>query len=308
MPKERQFIGLDAYQKAIDCGVDLVLLCTPPGFRPCISRRRSRPASTSSWKSRWPSMRPASAASWPPTRRPSRRGWPWPWAITCGTKRSTCEVVKRIHDGAIGDVMFLRVYFNCQRHLDPPAQAGPDRNAVPGAQLVLLHLAQRRPHRRAARPRHRRRQLDQQAHPVEAKGMGGRQVRVRPGHRRDLRPPRRRVRVRRRLEDVQLLPPDPRLLGHLLAARPRHQGPCRASRGTAQRAVVDGQKPLQAGNARPTATRSRWTTSSPPCRPASPTTRPIRAAESTMTAILGRMATYSGQMVEWDEALQSNWI
>jgi len=25
-------------------------------------------------------------------------------------------------------------------------------------------------------------------------------------------------------------------------------------------------------------------------------------AESTMTAILGRMATYSGQVVEWDKA------
>jgi predicted dehydrogenase len=29
------------------------------------------------------------------------------------------------------------------------------------------------------------------------------------------------------------------------------------------------------------------------------------AAESTMTAILGRMATYSGKIVKWDEAIQS---
>jgi hypothetical protein len=29
-------------------------------------------------------------------------------------------------------------------------------------------------------------------------------------------------------------------------------------------------------------------------------------AESTMTAILGRMATYSGQVVKWDEGLQSD--
>jgi predicted dehydrogenase len=29
-------------------------------------------------------------------------------------------------------------------------------------------------------------------------------------------------------------------------------------------------------------------------------------AESTMTAILGRMATYSGAIIKWDEALQSN--
>ena len=29
-------------------------------------------------------------------------------------------------------------------------------------------------------------------------------------------------------------------------------------------------------------------------------------AMSTMTAIMGRMATYSGQMISWDEAIESN--
>ncbi len=32
--KDRQYIGLDAYQKVINSGVDVVLLATPPGFRP----------------------------------------------------------------------------------------------------------------------------------------------------------------------------------------------------------------------------------------------------------------------------------
>lgn len=31
---ERRFVGLDAYRKVIDSGVDVVLLTTPPGFRP----------------------------------------------------------------------------------------------------------------------------------------------------------------------------------------------------------------------------------------------------------------------------------
>jgi len=31
---ENRFVGLDAYQKVIDSGVDVVLLTTPPGFRP----------------------------------------------------------------------------------------------------------------------------------------------------------------------------------------------------------------------------------------------------------------------------------
>src|SRR5215212_936304 len=31
---ERRFTGFDAYQKVIDSGVDVVILATPPGFRP----------------------------------------------------------------------------------------------------------------------------------------------------------------------------------------------------------------------------------------------------------------------------------
>jgi predicted dehydrogenase len=32
--KDKQFLGLDAYQKVVNSGVDVVLLATPPGFRP----------------------------------------------------------------------------------------------------------------------------------------------------------------------------------------------------------------------------------------------------------------------------------
>ena len=34
IPDEKCFLGFDAYQKVIDSGVDVVLLCTPPVFRP----------------------------------------------------------------------------------------------------------------------------------------------------------------------------------------------------------------------------------------------------------------------------------
>jgi myo-inositol 2-dehydrogenase / D-chiro-inositol 1-dehydrogenase len=34
IPDEKCFIGFDSYQKVIDSGVDIVLLCTPPHFRP----------------------------------------------------------------------------------------------------------------------------------------------------------------------------------------------------------------------------------------------------------------------------------
>src|SRR5262245_39775386 len=32
--RARQFVGFNAYQQVIDSGVDVVLLCSPPGFRP----------------------------------------------------------------------------------------------------------------------------------------------------------------------------------------------------------------------------------------------------------------------------------
>jgi myo-inositol 2-dehydrogenase/D-chiro-inositol 1-dehydrogenase len=31
---ERRFVGFDAYKKVLESGIDLVLLCTPPAFRP----------------------------------------------------------------------------------------------------------------------------------------------------------------------------------------------------------------------------------------------------------------------------------
>ena len=34
VPTERQFVGFDAYKQVIDSGVDVVLLCSPPHFRP----------------------------------------------------------------------------------------------------------------------------------------------------------------------------------------------------------------------------------------------------------------------------------
>ncbi len=34
IPESRQFLGFDSYRKVIDSGVDVVLLCSPPNFRP----------------------------------------------------------------------------------------------------------------------------------------------------------------------------------------------------------------------------------------------------------------------------------
>ena len=53
--RESTFVGFDAYQKALDSDVDVVILATPPGFRPWHFEYAINPASTSSWRSPSPS-------------------------------------------------------------------------------------------------------------------------------------------------------------------------------------------------------------------------------------------------------------
>jgi predicted dehydrogenase len=60
--RAQQFLGLDAYKKVIDSGVDVVLLATPPGFRPthlaaCVEANKhvfcEKPVSTDAAGIRW---------------------------------------------------------------------------------------------------------------------------------------------------------------------------------------------------------------------------------------------------------------
>ena len=65
---DHAFAGFDAYKKVIDSGVDVVLLCDPPHFRPGTCGPPSKPASTCSARSPWPLIPRACAASWKPPK------------------------------------------------------------------------------------------------------------------------------------------------------------------------------------------------------------------------------------------------
>ncbi len=73
VPEERKFTGLDGYLHAIDAGVDMVLLCGPPGFRPMQFEAAVKAGKHVFMENRWPPMPPVSAASWPPTPKPSAK-------------------------------------------------------------------------------------------------------------------------------------------------------------------------------------------------------------------------------------------
>ena len=119
---EKCFVGLDAYQKVIDSGVDVVLLATPPGFRPVHLRAAveagkhvfcEKPMATDA-----PGVR--SVLESVKLAREKRlslvAGFCWRYE---GARR---EFYQRIHDGAIGDLRAIyATYYAGQVKPMPPA-------------------------------------------------------------------------------------------------------------------------------------------------------------------------------------------
>lgn len=108
VPAERQFVGLDAYQKVIET-CDVVLLTTPPGFRPqhlkaAIEAGKhvfaEKPVATDA-----PGVRSVleSAALAKKKNLAIVSGFDWRYNY------SRREFVKRLHEGAIGDIRSMYV-------------------------------------------------------------------------------------------------------------------------------------------------------------------------------------------------------
>jgi predicted dehydrogenase len=108
---DRKFVGFDAYQKVLEC-CDLVLLATPPGFRP-----QHIEAAVKAGKHVF-CEKPVGVdgtgirkvlAAYEEAKKKNL-------AVVAGTQRRHqdpyIESMKLIHDGAIGDVQFARVFWN----------------------------------------------------------------------------------------------------------------------------------------------------------------------------------------------------
>ena len=172
---DRCFVGLDAYQKVIDC-CDLVMLATPPGFRPqhieaTIKAGKhlfaEKPVAVDGT-----GIRKVLAAH----DEAIRKGL----SVITGTQRrhqaGYIESLKRIHDGAIGDITGGQVYWNQGPIWANKRQPGWSdteyqiRNWYHFLWLCGDHIVEQHVHN-----------LDVAcwaigAHPVRAVGMGGRQV------------------------------------------------------------------------------------------------------------------------------------
>lgn len=104
LPKERQFVGLDAYEKVLASGVDTVILTTPPGFRPLHFKAAvdagkhiflEKPMATDA-----PGLRSVMES----VKKAKEKGLCVQPGFTWRYSHARREFYKRIHAGSIGDI------------------------------------------------------------------------------------------------------------------------------------------------------------------------------------------------------------
>ncbi|MEO6788379.1 MAG: Gfo/Idh/MocA family oxidoreductase [Chthoniobacteraceae bacterium] len=107
VPDERKFDGLDAYQKVIDSGVDVVLLTTSPGFRPQHIKAAVE-AGKHVFCEKPMATDPTGLRSVIESAKKAKEknlalvdGFVWRWT------KANQEAYKRIHAGDIGDILAI---------------------------------------------------------------------------------------------------------------------------------------------------------------------------------------------------------
>ncbi len=307
VPNDRVFVGLDAYTQVIQ-NSDLVLLATPPGFRPIhiravVAARKhlftEKPVAVDG-----PGIRAVLAAFEEANRHNL--------TVVAGTQRryqtGYLEAMQRIHDGAIGPVTSGRCYWNMGGLWHAAREEGMTdvewqiKNWLYFTWLSGDHICEQHVHN-----------LDVcnwaiGAHPVRCTGMGGRQVRTEAqfGHifdhfAIDYEYP----------NNVHVLSMCRQTVGASLnvsEAVTGARGACTMNAGARQYQIT-GERPW---------TLPRANDNEPYQAEHVALFESIRGlnrrarindlrqvAESTLTAIMGRMSAYTGQNVTWEQALNS---
>ena len=295
VPAERSFVGLDSYEKVLATDADYVILATPPGFRP-----EHLQAAVAAGKNIF-TEKPV-AVDGPGIRavlETYEEAKAKNLAIVGGTQRrhgnGYVETMKRIHDGAIGDLVSARCYWNQGALWNKPRQAEWSdlewqmRNWLYFTWLSGDHIVEQHIHN-----------LDvvnwaMNAHPGEGARPGRPAGAHGAGMGPHLRPLHHRLRVPERRAHAEHVPPDP---GH---RRPRGRGP--AGHAGHLRDLA-GRQALRDHRQERLAARPEAWANDPyvqehidliaSIRAGKPLNELKTVAESTLTAIMGRMSAYTG--------------
>ncbi|MAF65557.1 MAG: dehydrogenase [Planctomycetes bacterium] len=302
VPPERRFVGFDAYRAAIACEVDVVILATPPGFRPihfehAVAEGKhvfmEKPVAVDA-----PGIRRVLAAAALAKERNLKVG--------VGLQRhhsvKYSETVQRLRDGAIGKLVLLRCYWNSGGVWVRPRKEGQSemeyqmRNWYYFNWLCGDHIVEQHIHN-----------LDvcnwvMGGTPVSAQGQGGREVRNGADH-------------------GEIF--DHHMVEFTYADGTKMLSQCRHIRGCHNSVSEhahgsDGSADIGAGRISGGGGWSwRFRGDDPDhyqvehdvlfraIREDRPHNEAEYGAMSTMTSIFGRMATYSGKRVAWEDAITS---
>jgi len=300
-----RFVGLESYKDVMNSDCDVVILATPPGFRPlhfeaAVNAGKhvfmEKPVATDA-----PGVRRVLAAN----EVAKKKGL----AVQVGLQRHHefryKECVQRLQDGQIGDFVMARAYWNGSgvwMNARKPEQTETEyqmRNWYYFNWLCGDHITEQHIHN-----------LDvinwvMQGYPVKAQGQGGRQVRTGP-------------------DSGQIY--DHHFVeftydgGTTMLSQCRHQPNCwnpvsEFIHGTNGWCDISGAKIYDRNN------KIVWQSEADDVngkgwqqehidlfaelRKGNIPNEGDYGAKSTMTSIMGRMATYSGKVVEWDQCLNS---
>jgi myo-inositol 2-dehydrogenase/D-chiro-inositol 1-dehydrogenase len=310
VPKDRQFIGFDAYKQAISAA-DVVILATPPGFRPmqfeeAVKQGKhvfmEKPVATDA-----PGIRRVLAAA----AEAKKKGLKVGVGLQRHHQKGYLETIKRLQDGAIGDLVTMRAYWNgstpwLNKRADLEGRAGRKltemeyqmRNWYYFTWICGDHICEQHIHN-----------LDVinwvkgQKFPVRAQGMGGCEVRVGKDY--------------GEIFDhhaVEFEYAD----GSRCYSYCRHIPNCwndvsEHVQGTKGKSSISGHtiEPTggEAWRHRSQGDRNPYEQEHADLHDAIRNNKEYNEAErgamSTMTSILGRLATYGGKVVEMDAALKS---
>ena len=301
VPEQRRFVGFDAYQKLLASGVDTVILATPPHFRPEHFEAAVK-AGKHVFMEKPVAVDPGGVKRIIATAQVAKQKG---LSVVAGTQRRHqlhyIEVIKRIHDGAIGEILAAQCYWNnggpwCLTAEKPAGVSDMEwqcRNWYWFCWLCGDHIVEQHVHN-----------IDIMnwalgSHPVQCMGMGGRQARVGgniwdhfaiefeyPGGVRVLslcrQIPGCSDRVSERIVGTKGFAYIDGATGFIKGEN-AYEGP--ASPNPYVQEHVDLIRSIRQGVA---------------------LNEGIQVAESTMAAIIGRMSAYTGRALKWDWAMNAS--
>jgi myo-inositol 2-dehydrogenase / D-chiro-inositol 1-dehydrogenase len=304
VPADRRFTGFDNYKGVLAVpDVNLIITAAPPGFRP-IHLKAAVEAGKNVFMEKPVAVDPVGVRSVIASSDLARQKG---LAVVAGTQRRHqqryLEMIKRVHDGQIGDIVAAQCYWNMGDLWVKPRTPGMSemewqcRNWLYFSWLSGDHIVEQHVHN-----------IDvvnwaMRAMPRNVMGMGGRQVRTAPEY--------------GNIFDhfaVEFEYPDGVRVTSL----------CRQTKGAAERVEerIVGTKGVawSTSSATRITGKKAWTFQADEINPyvqehidliasirkGKPLNEGRQIAESTMCAIMGRMSAYTGRAMSWEWAMTSS--